>query len=425
MAMQTPAPQQQQFTSNMAAAPPGQGFNQMGPQGYQQQQPMTQNYPMQQQYSQQQYPQQGQQQMMGQHMYGPMMQQQGRYGAMGGQPGGMGGYGMGQGGYGPVHICGHLAPPNLPPPAYQAPCSGCQSRGGSAMAGDMGAYQGQQQGAMGNWQGSQMNMYQGGQQYGGAQQQQQQMNMMPPQGPMGYNMGMNNQYQNPMMPTGGMMPMAYPGSSMGGSMGGDVQCRDVSQSSQTKGGKSKASAKNNAGAPPTSAAPGCGTGSGTTSSVAGTKQQPSAAAGSEKTTSNTPLDTKPSETPAVDTKTNSKNFMKPDTYQRTLEYVQQCQSWSSTVVKEEVTSTTDQKPELNPNGTVAGYTGPGSQASVLPQSQSTTHQQQSNMQGSSTTSRFATPLPNALTETSNMVINDMTSSLSSLQEENKYLQMIQ
>ncbi|MPC33871.1 hypothetical protein E2C01_027237 [Portunus trituberculatus] len=41
------------------------------------------------------------------------------------------------------------------------------------------------------------------------------------------------------------------------------------------------------------------------------------------------------------------------------------------------------------------------------------------------TSRFATPLPSALAETSNMVINDMTSSLTSLQEENKYLQLIQ
>ncbi|XP_069175168.1 LOW QUALITY PROTEIN: transcriptional activator cubitus interruptus [Procambarus clarkii] len=415
--MQSPAPQQ--FSAAMTPNPtgPAQTFNQM-PQTYQQQQSMPQNYPMQQhqqghQYPQQQY-QQGQQ-MMGQHMYGTMMQQQGRYGSMGNQQGGAA-YGMGQGSYGPVHACGHLAPPNLPTPAYQAPCAGCQSRGGSAMAGDMGAYQGQQ-GAMSNWQGSQMNMnqYQGQQPYG-PQQHQQQINMMATQGPMGY-MGMGTQYQNSMMPTGGMMPISYPGS-----MGGDVQCRDVSQSSQTKGGKSKTAAKNSSGATP---APACGTSNGIASAVvANSIQQTPAAAISDAAAPvpSTPIDSKPSDSKVVDpkcvdTKTNSKNFMKPDTYQRTLEYVQQCQSWSSTVVKEEVSSTTDQKPKLNPNGTVAGYTEPGSQSTVLPQPAP-----QPAMQG---TSRFATPLPVALAETSNMVINDMTSSLTSLQEENKYLQMIQ
>ncbi|XP_071536978.1 uncharacterized protein ci [Panulirus ornatus] len=416
--MQSPIPQQQ-FSAPIppASVGPAQAFNQMS-QAYQQQQPMTQNYPMQHQYSQQQYQQQQGQQMMGQHMYGSMMQQQqqqhGRYGGIGGQQGGPG-YVMGQGGYGPVHICGHLAPPNLPTPAYQAPCAGCHNRGGSAMAGDMvAAYQGQQ-GPMSNWQGSQMSMnqYQGPQQYGGPQQQQ--MNMMVNQGAMGY-MSMGSQYQN------SMMPMSYPGS-----LGGDVQCRDVSQSSQTKGSKSKAAAKNSNNAN----AIACGTASGTSSAAVvnnNTIQQPTATAVSDAATPvpSTPVDSKPSDTQAgdtncMDTKGNSKNFMKPDTYQRTLEYVQQCQSWSSTVVKEEVTSTTDQKPKLNPNGTVAGYTGPGSQTSVLPPSiQQPT--QQPTMQG---TSRFATPLPVALAETSNMVINDMSSSLTSLQEENKYLQMIQ
>lgn len=420
--MQSPVAQQQ-FSATLPPGPvgPAQAFNQMS-QAYQQQQPMPQNYPMQHQYSQQQYQQHGQQ-MMGQHMYGSMMQQQqGRYGGMGGQHGGPG-YGMGQGGYGPVHACGHLAPPNLPTPAYQAPCAGCHSRGGSAMAGDMVTYQGQQ-GSMSNWQGSQMSMnqYQGPQQYG--PQQQQQMNMMATQGPMGY-MGMGGQYQNSMMPTGGMMPMSYPGS-----LGGDVQCRDVSQSSQTKGSKSKTAAKNSNSTTTNTNAVACGTASGNPSAAVAnnTIQQPTAAAVSDTATPvpSAPVDSKPSDTQAVETscvdsKSNSKNFMKPDTYQRTLEYVQQCQSWSSTVVKEEVTSTTDQKPKLNPNGTVAGYTGPGSQSSVLPQSIQQPAQQPT-MQG---TSRFATPLPVALAETSNMVINDMSSSLTSLREENKYLQMIQ
>lgn len=98
------------------------------------------------------------------------------------------------------------------------------------------------------------------------------------------------------------------------------------------------------------------------------------------------------------------------------------------MVKEEVTSTTDQKPKLNPNGTVAGYTGPGSQASLAapqPQSQPQPQQPLAGPQQPQGGSRFATPLPVALAETSNMVINDMSSSLTSLQEENKYLQMMQ
>ncbi|ROT85074.1 Transcriptional activator ci [Penaeus vannamei] len=328
----------QQFNNPMASPAPAaaQAFNQMSPAYPHQAMPPSYSMPQQGQYPQQQYPQQQGQGVMGQHMYGPMMQQ-GRYpGGMGGGPGG--GYGMGQG-YGPVHACGHLAPPNLPPPAYQAPCAGCQGRGGSAMAGDMSGYPGQQ-GAMANWQGSQMSMNQfQGQQYG----PQHHMNAMGAQGAMGY-MGMAGQYPNHVAPNGNMMPMPYPGS-----LGGDVQCRDP--------------------------------GAGTASSLPCPPVD------------NSPTDTKAVDTKAVDTKSNSKSFMKPDTYQRTLEYVQQCHSWSSTVVKEEVTSTTDQKPKLNPNGTGG--------------------------------SRFATPLPVALAETSNMVINDMSSSLTSLQEENKYLQMMQ
>lgn len=67
--------------------------------------------------------------------------------------------------------------------------------------------------------------------------------------------------------------------------------------------------------------------------------------------------------------------MRQDTYQRTLEYVQNCQSWVNTT--DMVSSTT------NPLGKCTD------------------------------------------TSTSNMIINDMTSSLSSLLEENRYLQMIQ
>lgn len=228
------------------------------------------------------------------------------------------------------------------------------------------------------------------------------------------------------------MPMPYPGS-----VGNDVQCRDVSQSSQSKCGKSKAGTKNNCNnstAASTASVAGGGTSGNGGAAVNNKVQQQSTAVavGAAAPVANAAVDTKPTDTKAVETKSvdnksNCKTFMKPDTYQRTLEYVQQCQSWSSTVVKEEVTSTTDQKPKLNPNGTVAGYTGPGSQGPLnpsLPQQPTPqpTPTPQPPTQGAS---RFATPLPVALTETSNMVINDMTSSLTSLQEENKYLQMMQ
>nr|XP_023018240.1 transcriptional activator cubitus interruptus isoform X2 [Leptinotarsa decemlineata] len=72
--------------------------------------------------------------------------------------------------------------------------------------------------------------------------------------------------------------------------------------------------------------------------------------------------------------TNAMHGMRQDTYQRTLEYVQNCQSW---VNNSEVVS-------------------------------SSTH-----------------PLKPGDKASSNMVVNDMTSSLSSLLEENRYLQMIQ
>lgn len=72
--------------------------------------------------------------------------------------------------------------------------------------------------------------------------------------------------------------------------------------------------------------------------------------------------------------------MRQDSYRRTLEYVQQCRNWSGTA----------QTHETN----VSSSTHPLS----LPQ-----------------------PLP----ASTNMVVNDMTSSLSSLLEENRYLQMIQ
>ena len=108
------------------------------------------------------------------------------------------------------------------------------------------------------------------------------------------------------------------------------------------------------------------------------------------------------------------NYMKQDTYQRTLEYVQQCQNWNTNVVKDEVTSTTDQKPSLNPNGTVcvpnSSVIESMTASAVVPQYE--------------TTNEFVAPV-NLMSEAPNMVLNNLTSSLNSLQQENKYFQMLQ
>ncbi|CAL4104542.1 unnamed protein product [Meganyctiphanes norvegica] len=387
-------PQHQQFNTPMnspAMTSPAQGqqFNQMNYAGYNQQ---TANFPMQQQYPQQQYQQQQMNCQQQQQMYGPMMQQHGsRFSsnAMGPQ----GTYNMGgQGCYGPVHACGHLAPPNLPPPAYQAPCAGCQNvSNGNGMHGYRA-----QQGNMGNWQGSQINMNQQHpmQQQYGPHYNPQQMGMM---GNMGY-MG-NQQYQRQAMtPSGQMMHQ------MTSNEGRDVQCGDIS-TSQSKGAKSKQSLKNypiNSNKSPQKQSP---------QKQVKQDQQLSMSAPVDTVSKDVKVenDIKNVDTKNIDTKKYMKNFMCPETYQRTLEYVQQCQSWSSPTVKEEVTSTTDQKPILNPNGTVVGYTGPGSHEFVAPHPPGP---------------RMGTPLPKALSQTSNMIINDMNSSLNSLQEENKYLQIL-
>merc|ERR1712008_459809 len=89
-----------------------------------------------------------------------------------------------------------------------------------------------QQGYMGNWQGSQMNMNQQcpTQQPHGHQYNPQQMGMMANMGYMG-----NQNYQRY-----GMMPSAQMMQQMPLNAGRDVQCGDVSQSSQSKGAKQSA-----------------------------------------------------------------------------------------------------------------------------------------------------------------------------------------
>ncbi|XP_065370731.1 transcriptional activator cubitus interruptus [Calliphora vicina] len=99
---------------------------------------------------------------------------------------------------------------------------------------------------------------------------------------------------------------------------------------------------------------------------------------------------------------NSTSNMCTDAYQRTLEYVQNCQSWLQT------------KKSPNQNSPNAEFVMPSCPV------QNTNHLQpghpHQHHQPDVTSSTHPSP---------NMVINDMTTSLSSLLEENRYLQMIQ
>ncbi|KAI8120488.1 Transcriptional activator cubitus interruptus [Lucilia cuprina] len=96
--------------------------------------------------------------------------------------------------------------------------------------------------------------------------------------------------------------------------------------------------------------------------------------------------------------TTSSSNMCTDAYQRTLEYVQNCQSWLQT----------KKNPNQNsPNGEF-----------VMPPVPNSNRLQSVHQQHQPDVTSSTHPSPN-------MVINDMTTSLSSLLEENRYLQMIQ
>ncbi|KAF4518856.1 hypothetical protein B566_EDAN006707 [Ephemera danica] len=114
--------------------------------------------------------------------------------------------------------------------------------------------------------------------------------------------------------------------------------------------------------------------------------------------------------------------MRQDTYQRTLEYVQQCRSWAANKPPP-TAAMTPAAPQ--PTQATAGLTPLSPDCNV------------SSSTEAAATQRFLAPKPPAevptvtpapapgMLETSNMVINDMSSSLSSLLEENRFLQLIQ
>ena len=124
--------------------------------------------------------------------------------------------------------------------------------------------------------------------------------------------------------------------------------------------------------------------------------------------------------------------MQPEAYQRTLEYVQQCQSWSNTsVMSPDSSSVNGAKPKRSP-------AHPGADAQAMPPPTMGTGAPLAQMappNGAMTprhapNGAAATPVMGeapkpAQDNSSNMVIADMSSSMNTLMEENRYLHMMQ
>lgn len=125
--------------------------------------------------------------------------------------------------------------------------------------------------------------------------------------------------------------------------------------------------------------------------------------------------------------------MQPEAYQRTLEYVQQCQSWSSTsVVSPDSSSVPGAKQKQSP-----GHPGADAQAMPPPAAmgsgaplaqmapQSGTMTPRHAPGGAAATPVMGEAPKQAQDSSSNMVIADMSSSMNTLMEENRYLHMMQ
>jgi transcriptional activator cubitus interruptus len=134
--------------------------------------------------------------------------------------------------------------------------------------------------------------------------------------------------------------------------------------------------------------------------------------------------------PSVATGVTTPSNMRPETYQRTLEYVQQCQSWSSTgdgnnggrAAKENKPPQQQQQQQpgaCEPQMTKTAETAAVGRALLSPGqdavSSSTDRQE-------AAAAAAAALLPSSA---NNMVVNDMNTSLNSLMQENRFLQMIQ
>ena len=103
--------------------------------------------------------------------------------------------------------------------------------------------------------------------------------------------------------------------------------------------------------------------------------------------------------------------MQPEAYQRTLEYVQQCQSWSSSnVMSPDSSSVNGAKPKRSPpHPAVDGAAA----AAAMPPPMTN---------GGMAPAGSSRPADN---NTSNMIIGDMSSSMNLLNEETRFLHMMQ
>jgi len=116
--------------------------------------------------------------------------------------------------------------------------------------------------------------------------------------------------------------------------------------------------------------------------------------------------------------------MQPEAYQRTLEYVQQCQSWSgndcNNMISPDSSSTKGgSKPKQSP-----GHSGT-TDAQVMPPPNPTTSHQLAANNAPTVTPAQSDSAPKPQESSNNMVVADMSSSLNTLMEENRYLQMMQ
>ena len=105
--------------------------------------------------------------------------------------------------------------------------------------------------------------------------------------------------------------------------------------------------------------------------------------------------------------------MRPETYQRTLEYVQQCQTWTT---GDSARAAKENKP---PHG---GTECVKPVETVVPPSRGSPAQ---DAVSSSTDRQDQTNVSAMIMSASNMVVHDMNTSLNSLMQENRFLQMIQ
>ena len=128
--------------------------------------------------------------------------------------------------------------------------------------------------------------------------------------------------------------------------------------------------------------------------------------------------------------------MQPEAYQRTLEYVQQCQSWSSTSVVSPDSSSVNngakqkQQSPGHPGADAQAMPPPAAMGSGAPSLAQMAPQSGAMTPRHAPAGAAATPVmgeapKQAQDSSSNMVIADMSSSMNTLMEENRYLHMMQ